>query len=95
MSKRRTRKEKKEAHHHFTLSWEDLSKAELPEAHVKRQFKLSSKPDSDTTVSHESANISAKGEYSASIKHNIIRSLIIVSFILALELVIYLVWNVK
>lgn len=93
MAKRRTRKQKQKAVHPFNLSWHPEPKNTSAEPIVKRQSKndvnsLSLKPSKA-----KMAIDSTKGAQTSVIKRNLLRSLIIVSLILALEVVIYLVWR--
>jgi len=71
-------------HHKPTLSWS-------PQSDVKRQINIGSITKTAGSKDTERADILAKGELSSNTKHAIIKSLITVSFILCLELVIYLV----
>ncbi|HJX59121.1 MAG TPA: hypothetical protein VJ481_01000 [Patescibacteria group bacterium] len=84
MAKRRTRREKASAKHGFALSWEPS---------VKGQFISKAKKPIPGSSHKESAITLAKDAPSASIKRDILKSLIIVSLILALEVVLYLAWN--
>jgi len=86
MAKRRTKKEKEKAKHAFNLSWAPS------EAGVKGQFNFEPKRPRAGLQHKESALSLAKDGSLASIKKDIVKSLIIVSLILALELVIYLAW---
>ncbi len=71
-------------HHKPTLSWS-------PKESVNRQINIGSSEKNTGSKDAERADILAKGESGSSTKRNIIKSLITVSFILCLELVIYLV----
>ncbi len=86
MTKRKTRKEKENIRHNFALSWS-------PQGDVNRQINIGSKTKSTASDKVERADISAKGGIGSSTKRAIIKSLITVSFILCLELVIYLAWK--
>ena len=86
MAKRRTKKEKEKAKHAFNLSWAPS------EPGVKGQFNFEPKGPRAGREHKESALSLAKDGSLASIKKDIVKSLIIVSLILALELVIYLAW---
>lgn len=81
MGKHRTRKEKETAKHQFTLSWE---------ARVKRQKNIGSNDLNSSSNKPKSAETSAQDAYQPNIKRDLFKSLILVSFILCLELVIYL-----
>ena len=78
---RRTRKQKENPHRPFLYSWNQdsakVNKNEPVEAHVKRESKIEAKMDN--------ALITAKKD--------IVKSLLLASLILSLEVVIYLGWN--
>lgn len=93
MSKRRTRKQRQKAVHHFNLSWQPEPKNRQSEPVVKRQSKNDLKVDSSEPDKAKLAIDSTKDEAGRVIKRNLVRSLIIVSLILALEVVVYLVWR--
>jgi len=61
------------------------------EADVKREFKSSEKTEKVKSTSYESSNISANTSSLSTIKKDLVRSLVIASFILGSELVLYLV----
>jgi hypothetical protein len=63
------------------------------EAHVKRESVLADKRVVIKLSASKRADIQAKEESFGRIKKDIIRSLILVSFILILELVVYLAWS--
>lgn len=88
MAEHRTRREKENVHHNFTLSWS-------PEGRVNRQINIGSNQKTAGSNKTEMADLSAKDLSGSSTKHAIIKSLITVSFILCLELVIYLAWKRK
>ena len=75
-------------HHKPTLSWS-------PQSDVNRQINIGSTAKTAGSKDAERADLLAKGELGSNTKRAIIKSLITVSFILCLELVIYLAWNVK
>lgn len=86
MAKRRTKRQKQKARHAFSLSWSPS------EPDVKGQFNFEPNKPRTNSRKHESALSLAKDGSLASIKKDIIKSLIIVSLILALEVVLYLAW---
>ena len=86
MAKRRTKKQKEGARHTFNLSWAPS------EAGVKGQFNSEPKRPKAGARKHESALSLAKDDSLASIKKDIVKSLMVVSLILALEVVLYLAW---
>ena len=93
MSKRRTKKQKQKAIHHFALTWSNEPKKSPSQPLVKGQFE--NKPNQANTLKPRSKNAvpTAKETSQDTIKHNILKSLLILSFILALEVVVYLVWR--
>lgn len=86
MSKKRTRREKENAHHNFSLNWNP----DLFEAGVKRQKNIGHEAKIDQLKSEKSADILAQLPETKAIKGGIVKSLILVSLVLCLELVIYL-----
>jgi hypothetical protein len=87
MSIARTRKNKEHPHYNFLYSWAP------PEARVKRESVLINKEAVVKLSASKRAEIQAKEDSFGRIKKDIIRSLILVSFILILELVVYLAWS--
>lgn len=83
MSKRRTRKEKEKAKHTFTFTFE-------PDVKGQKKDKLEARNSKFETI--KNASLSAKHNQFEPIKRDIIKSLILVSLILGMELVIYLGW---
>jgi hypothetical protein len=61
--------------------------------HVKRESTLTNKEVPVKLPASKRAEIQAKEESFVRIKKDIIKSLILVSFILILELVVYLAWS--
>jgi len=89
---KRTKKEKKEARHPFLISWEkaeNSSQAGVVKGHLKNEAKSSQ----NKIVKTKNANNMVKELSLDQIKHDMVRSLILASLILALEIVIYLVWR--
>lgn len=64
-----------------------------PEAHVNRESKFSDKAVTVKLSASKKADIQAKEDSMGRIKKDIIKSLILVSFIIILELVVYLAWS--
>jgi hypothetical protein len=64
-----------------------------PEARVKGESALTHKSTSVKLSASKNAEIQAKEDSLARIKKDIIKSLILVSFIIILELVVYLAWS--
>lgn len=90
MAIERTRKNKENPHYGFLVSWQPKA---LSQARVKGE------PDSNkiiesATIRHKEKAVSmAQGVLGVGTKKSIIRSLILIGFILILELVVYLAWN--
>jgi hypothetical protein len=90
MAEHRSRKNKESPHYGFLVSWQPKP---VSQARVKRE------PNSDKISGTASigqgkrAESMAQAESGTGTKKNIIRSLILISFILILELVVYLAWN--
>ncbi len=82
MSKRRTRKDKEKAVHTYTFK---------PVVNGQSNSKPSNLSSKNTP--NKNALDLAQDDTLASTKHGLIRSLIIISFVLALELVIYSVFK--
>jgi hypothetical protein len=95
MGKRRTKKQKIKPHRSFLLSWSNEPKKEVSKAGVKRQFKKRAEASKDESSHVKNAKKLAKEGSFDSVKRDILTSLILASFILGLEVVIYLAWNVK
>lgn len=93
MAKRRTREQKLKPHHHFTISWSPEAKNVNLRTDVKGQIAKGSEAKIKADHTQKSAVALAKEDDSKVVKRAIVRSLLLVSFILALELVIYLAWH--
>lgn len=93
MGKHRTRKEKEAPHHHFTVSWSPEAKNVDLGSGVKGQITRGSEAESHVSHAQKSAVTLAKEDDSRLAKRAILRSLLLVSFILSVELVIYLAWH--
>jgi hypothetical protein len=87
MSIQRTRKNKENPHYNFLYSWTPS------QARVKRESVLTDKEVIVKLSASKRAEIQAKEDSFGRIKKDIIKSLILVSFILILELVVYLAWS--
>lgn len=89
MAIQRTRKEKEKPHYGFLISWQ-------PEANkktsVNRESKIASIAPSASIRHRKNADSLAQEARSLDAKKSIVRSLIIISLILILELVVYLAW---
>ena len=87
MAIQRTRKDKQSPHYNFLYSWTPSK------AHVNRESKLGDKAVTVKLSASKKADIQAKEDSMGRIKKDIIKSLILVSFIIILELVVYLAWS--
>lgn len=93
MSKRRTRKQKEEVKHPFTISWHPEAKTTDSEANVNRQIKKPLDTIAAKSVETKSPKITAQYSDLASVKRDIVKSLSLASLILASEVVLYLIWR--
>ena len=93
MSGKRTRKQKEKAIDNFKINWTTEPGNTVSEANVKRQFKSDPEKTNFKPDKEKRAEATAKEDNLGKIKRNILRSLIIVSLILGLELVVYFVWR--
>lgn len=87
MAQHRTRKQKETPHYQFMVSWQPKDSSQ---AHVKGESASTKNP---TKLSHnnaKSANLLTKDGVTLKVKKDIIKSLIVVSFVLILEVVVYL-----
>ena len=90
---RRTKKQKEKARSHFKEFILSEAKKVNIEANVKRQIEKQGKTASIEKGVTKKADILGKEDYLATVKKDIIRSLIITSLILGIELVLYLTWH--
>lgn len=90
--KRRTRKAKKNAKHHFVYSWNPSSTEPSKRSTVKGQFDLGSKPEKSGSRGSKKAKHTASKQYLYQTKKEIIKSVSLASLIVSLELVIYFLW---
>lgn len=86
---RRTRKQKEAAKHSFTLTWEP-GKNPSKNVAVKSQSLQKTLGSASKTTKTESAKKSEKDQSNPTLRLEIVRTLLIAGFILALELVLYL-----
>lgn len=82
MAKHRTRKQKISAHYHFVF--------EPNQAHVKGQKNIGYKAKISQNNQVKKAENMAQASSTPAAKRNIIKSLILASFMLSLEVVVYL-----
>jgi hypothetical protein len=90
MAIHRSRKSKENPHYGFLVSWQPKSQSQ---ARVKGESDSGEYVKSAMFRHGKKAVSSAQAELASSSKKTIIRSLIQVSFILILELVVYLAWR--
>lgn len=93
MAKRRTKKQKQEAKHTFSVKWESGSSIIKFEPSVNSQFKKTDSSSISESDFKKSAVNSVQYQEVKSIKKNIYKSLIISSLILVSEAVLYLIWK--
>lgn len=92
MAKRRTRKQKEKAKHDFIAKLHSGPGKGSSEPVVKGQFKKSGTDKAAKTKPTKNADILAKQADIASVRREIIRSLILTSLILGTEIMVYLIW---
>lgn len=93
MGTRRTKKQKLHAKHQFAISWAPTPERRLPEASVKGQIEKREASSLGRGQKLNKAEVPAKeGDFEA-YKRNTIKSLILASLILGLEVVLYLAWK--
>ena len=92
MSKKRTKKQKQNTKYTFAYKIVNEAKNINFEPTVKGQIKNAIKHTSKIIKQQKNAEPTAKDKYRSYIRKDITKSLIIVSLILALEVVIYLAW---
>ena len=90
MAIQRTRKNKENPHYGFLVSWQPKAPSQ---AHVKGETNSEQFSPPATSRHGKSAVSMAQGVLALGTKKSIIRSLILISFILILELVVYLAWR--
>ena len=90
MAELRSRKNKENPHYNFLVSWQPKP---LSQAHVKREQTTDEIQNLATLRHTKSAESKALGVSNVHTKKSIVRSLILIGFILILELVVYLARN--
>ncbi len=90
MAKRRTRKQKEKAKHQFKVSWKPEAKSTLSEPVVKGQTEVDKKAKKRKGTKRKKAYYKDNSDNLGTIKRDLVKSLIIASLILALEVVLYL-----
>ena len=87
MAQHRTRKEKEKTNYQFLISWQPKDSAQ---ARVKGESASTKNHDKSSHGSVKSANLLTKDGTTPKVKKDIIKSLTLVSFVLILEVVVYL-----
>lgn len=87
MSKRKERKKREVTHYPFLVSWKPDGGG------VKGKTRTHHSPDKAVSGQAKKADSLAQDDASRLAKKNIVRSLIIISLVLILEIVVYLAWN--
>ena len=87
MAIHRTRKDKENPHYGFLVSWTPS------QARVKGELKSDKKEIAYKASKTKRADLLAQDGNQGYIKKSILKSIIIVSFILILELVVYFAWS--
>lgn len=87
MAIQRTRKNKTNPHYGFLVSWDPS------QARVKGELRSNNKQVGFKAKGIKRADLLAQDADGQTIKKSIIKSILVVSFILILELVIYFAWN--
>jgi hypothetical protein len=93
MAKRRTRKQKERAKHQSAISWKPSHEIRQDKPRVKGQFDFEAGDTSDEAKKAKNAKKLAKDDSLGIIKRDIVKSLLLASLILALEIMVYLAWN--
>ena len=88
--KRRTRKQKESARHTFTVSWTPEAKKAPDVPVVKGQITSPPEPNFKARQAGGKADLLAQDASLIFIKRDVIKSLLLASFILSLEVVVYL-----
>lgn len=90
MAEHRSRKNKENPHYGFLVSWQPKDHSQ---ARVKGESNSNKITDLATPRHGENAVSMAQGASALGTKKSIIRSLILIGFILIAELVVYLAWS--
>lgn len=93
MARRRTRKQKERAKHNLAFSWKPTTEIQDEKPRVKGQFNFEASTTSREASKDKNAIDLAKDSSLSLIKRDIVKSLILASLILALEVMVYLAWN--
>lgn len=89
MAKNRTRKQKENAIHPFTISWDESPKTTTKTPSVNREKSSAGLTQAQNISFEESTNKSAFDGNLGTIKHDLLKSLITAAFIMCLLVVLY------
>jgi hypothetical protein len=92
VAKKRTKKQKQNVKHPFLVSWDPKLSQAQSLISVKGQKNKSASTKSRDSTKSKNAYLLEKDTYLASVRHDILKSLAITSFILGLEVMLYLAW---
>jgi hypothetical protein len=93
VGKKRTRKEKSSAKHSFLITWKNTVNRGSSSLAVKGQTEKEKSATNLTETKVNNAYLLDKDTDLNSIKRGVIKSLILVSLILAVEVVLYFLWS--
>lgn len=93
MAKRRTRKQKEKAKHNFIKIHKISLKKDSFEPIVKGQFKTNKKARHKQSGTPNKAMESAKDSSIVEVKKELLKSLLLASLIIGIEVMIYLAWQ--
>ncbi|RLC31405.1 hypothetical protein DRH13_03085 [Candidatus Woesebacteria bacterium] len=93
MAKKRTRKQKEKAKHSFIKTYKISLKKDSFEPIVKGQFKTNKKARHEQSGTPKKAIESAKDSSIVEVKKELLKSLLLASLILGIEVMIYLAWQ--
>ncbi len=88
--KRRTRKQKENVKHSFTVEWKPSTKSNKSKTSVKGQLNSGTEKKSSGVRQRNNAKHTALGSSMPSLKKEVTKSLLLFSLILGVEVVIYL-----
>ena len=92
MPKHRTREQKETPNYSFLVSWKPDTQSS-PGSSVKGQFQTHARAESDEADSHKRAKFLDKSDVFVFNKRGLVKSLILASLIIGMELVVYLAWK--
>jgi len=88
--KRRTKKQKENAKHSYSIEWKPSTKSTNPRRTVKRQLDIGTKAKTSGVRNEKNARHTALGSSTLNLKKEVSKSLLLFSLILGVEVVIYL-----